>query len=292
MKSLYAPEYRRGSYLPVVHAYYDRADMLSTTIPDDGHAHTLCEIMYVNEGAIEVEVCEQVVDVGRRQFIFLDATVYHRLRLDDAAACSVMNIEFQMEELSPRCPSLAMLAQMDASLRGLLDSGRPWLALTDMEGTVYSLMKQIILLADSTQPESEALCSWLTGQTLLEIARCEEQSGPQSASPVRNHYVSAAVAFIDAHYLENLTANEIAWSLHVQATYLHRLFKEHMRMTIGEYINSLRLSHARGLLERTNQTLLEIAIASSFSSQQRFTELFRQAEGVTPAEYRHQYKGK
>lgn len=44
MKSIFSPEYRSGCYIPVVHAYYDRADMLHTTGEGIMHAHTLCEI--------------------------------------------------------------------------------------------------------------------------------------------------------------------------------------------------------------------------------------------------------
>ena len=288
MKSIYSPQYREGSYIPVVHTYYDRADMLSTTVPEINHAHTLCEIMYVNEGAIMVAVRGETVTVGRRQFIWLDASVKHRLSLDDANPCSVMNIEFQMEELPPRGPSFGGLCQVDPALRALTAEAPPFMVLTDTDGTIYNLIKQIILLVDSMHPEAESLCSWLTSQILVQIARYREHSGHFSGIPIRNNYVAAALAFIDAHYLDSITAREIAQSLHVQATYLHKLFKENMQMTIGEYLNGLRLRHARALLKETDQTLLEISMACGFSSQQRLTELFRQNMGMTPGEFRAQ----
>lgn len=287
MKSISAPQYRDGVYLPVVHAYYDRADMLCTTFDMTEHAHTLCEIMYVNEGSIQVHASGHCVSVGRGQFIWLDASVRHRLILDSAIPCGVMNIEFQLEELPARGPSFASLCRMDANLRTMLEKQPAYLVLADNERLVYNLLKQIILLTDSMHPEAEALCSWLTSQVLMQMARCHAQSGRQTGAPIKNHYVAAAVAFIDAHYLDNITASEIAGTLHVQATYLHRLFKEHMHMTIGDFINSLRLEHARALLVQTDQTLLKIAVASGFSSQQRFTALFRRDVGMTPSEYRN-----
>lgn len=292
MKSIFAPPYRENACLPVVHAYFDRADMLSTTYEMTEHAHTLCEIMYVNEGSIQVYTCGRSVSIGRRQFIWLDASVRHRLVLDSAVPCGVMNIEFQLEELPARGPSFASLCRMDANLQAMLEKQPAYLVLSDNEGTVYNLLKQIILLADSMHPEAEALCSWLTSLVLLQVARCSAQSDRQTGAPIKNHYVAAAVAFIDAHYQDNITANEIAATLHVQATYLHRLFKEHMGMTIGDCVTSLRLQHAQTLLSQTDHTLLQIALTCGFSSQQRFTALFRRGVGMPPSEYRNQSNSK
>lgn len=260
--------------------------MLSTTVPVINHAHTLCEIMYVNEGGILVSACGKDLAIGRKQFIWLDASVKHRLILENTNPCIVMNIEFQLEELPPRGPTFGSLCRTDPMLKAMIAQEPPFMVLTDTDGTVYNLIKQTILLVDSMHPEAEALCSWLTGQILVQIARCHEQSPHHSGIPIRNNYVAEALSFIDAHYLESITAREIAQSLHLQATYLHKLFKEHMHTTIGEYLNSLRLRHASTLLEETEQTLLEIALTCGFSSQQRFTELFRRNIGMTPAEYR------
>jgi AraC-like DNA-binding protein len=290
VKSIFSPAYRSGEYVPVVHAYYDRADMVSSTQEFIHHVHTLSEIMYVNEGAITVEVDGERLSVGRKQFIWLDSLVRHMLSLDTAAPCSVMNIEFQLEERIPPSGSgwwcLGALYRADPCFAEMLDNPTPCLVLTDTDDTVYNLLKQIIQLADSTHHQAEALCASLTLQVLMLIALRRRVAAEKGSSPIRNAYVSAAIDYIRDHFCEHITVQQVAQPLHVQPAYLHRLFKEHMGVTMGEYIGGLRVEKAKLLLLGTDQTLLDAAIEVGISSQQRFSQLFKRKTGSSPAEYR------
>ena len=91
--------------MPVVYAYYDRADMLSTTLDQTEHSHTLCEIMYVVEGNAELLIARTPITLCRRQYVFIDAGVRHRLLLNQSSPFGMMNIEFQYERQDGRCPA-------------------------------------------------------------------------------------------------------------------------------------------------------------------------------------------
>lgn len=286
MKSLFLPEIRKGNHQPIVYAYYDRADMYHTTPEEHMHLHTLCEIMYVNEGNIRVVLKDSQVNVGRKQFIWIDSGVPHMLKLRSDTLCSVMNIEFQFEDLPPRTPSIGSLYQHEPIFRDMLDHPVPYLVLTDTDDTIFNIIKQIISLADSTHRESEALCSLLTSQVLVLMARRRKISEQKTSAPIRNAYVSAAAEYIDEHYWESLTVQQIASVLHVQPTYLHRLFREHTTDTVHEYIQKTRIAHAKTRLEETNDSLLDIANHVGMPNQQRFSQLFRRLTNLSPSEYR------
>ena len=55
MKSFFDPCYREKDCVPVAYSWYDRADMMKTTLEAVNHSHSLCEIMYVCEGGMSIE---------------------------------------------------------------------------------------------------------------------------------------------------------------------------------------------------------------------------------------------
>lgn len=291
MNSIFSPCYKQEDYVPVVHAYYDRADMERSTIDDTDHAHTLCEIMYVSEGALSIVVNGRRLRIGRRQYIWMDACVYHHsLQFENTnVPCSVMNIEFQYELLDERCPTTRALYRHSKAFHAMLDHPEPCLLLTDEDDTVFSLLKQIILLADSTHVQSERMCSFLCTQVMLLTANRRGGAAVEDASaPVGNSYVAAALSLIAEGYTEPLTAQKIAAQLHIQPTYLHRLFREHTGMTVGAHIQRMRVDRAKRLLCETDATLLEIATSVGINSPQYFVQLFKRLCGISPTEYRRQ----
>ena len=54
MKSFFDPCYREKDCVPVAYSWYDRADMMKTTLEAVNHSHSLCEIMYVCEGGMSI----------------------------------------------------------------------------------------------------------------------------------------------------------------------------------------------------------------------------------------------
>ena len=281
MISIYSPCFREEDFVPVVYAYYDRADMLSTTLDQSEHSHTLCEIMYVVEGNAELLIARTPITLCRRQYVFIDAGVRHRLLLNQSSPFGMMNIEFQYERQDGRCPGTHTLAQASPAFGRMLASPTPFLVLSDEDGAVHDLLKQIVLLADSTQRESERLCSLLATQTMLLTARLWQRE----RVPTRSAHVAHALDIIESRYASELTALAIARELHIHPTYLHKLFREETGYSVCEYIQKTRLRHASELLCGSH-TLREAALAVGISSPQYFSKLFKREYGLTPGEYR------
>jgi LacI family transcriptional regulator len=67
---------------------------------------------------------------------------------------------------------------------------------------------------------------------------------------------------------------------------LERRFHRLLGRTILEEIVCCRLERTRRLLRETDLPLKTVAHAAGFSSAERMSKVFRQAEGISPAEYR------
>ena len=68
--------------------------------------------------------------------------------------------------------------------------------------------------------------------------------------------------------------------------YLQLLFKEHLDIPIGKYIQRRRVSRAAVLLKFTNLSLSHIAETLFYDSQQTFSREFKKNTGHTPLQYR------
>ncbi len=85
-----------------------------------------------------------------------------------------------------------------------------------------------------------------------------------------------------------LTRRAVADRLRTNETYLHETIRKHTGFTFNEYINSLRLFHAREMLADAKEryTVEAVAIDSGFGTRQTFYRLFRANYGLTPEEFR------
>ncbi|MGX5817968.1 helix-turn-helix domain-containing protein [Chitinophaga lutea] len=84
------------------------------------------------------------------------------------------------------------------------------------------------------------------------------------------------------------TADELGTS----TTYLSQAVNEKLGMGFPDYVNALRINHAKRLLctdEGAELTMQEILSRSGFSNKTTFNKAFRDITGMTPTEYRHQY---
>ncbi len=98
--------------------------------------------------------------------------------------------------------------------------------------------------------------------------------------------ISAVTSYINSHFTEELSVDDLAALASLSRFYFIRLFKKRTGCTPHEYLINTRLNHAKYLLKNTNLTIKEICFASGFADESRFCTCFRDCEGVRPSEYR------
>lgn len=96
--------------------------------------------------------------------------------------------------------------------------------------------------------------------------------------------------YIEMHFSEDISMEEMAGKLHVHPSHLMRAFKKEKGITVSHYRNMRRLKEAKELILFSNLSMTEIAIIVGFSNPQYFSKLFKEVEGVTPVEYKKKKK--
>ncbi len=92
--------------------------------------------------------------------------------------------------------------------------------------------------------------------------------------------------FIDKHYNDNISITQIAEHFKWSYGYLSKYFKEHVGITIKEYTDNVRITHAKRDLIFTDQTITDIAYLHGFSNLQSFTTVFKKKYNMNPSEYK------
>ncbi len=102
--------------------------------------------------------------------------------------------------------------------------------------------------------------------------------------------VSAIKDFLDTHYAEKITLDFIAETFLVNKYTLSRSFKEQYGTSIINYLLLTRITHAKQMLRFTDETVEEIGSRCGITPLYYFSRIFKQVEGISPMEYRLQWK--
>ena len=103
--------------------------------------------------------------------------------------------------------------------------------------------------------------------------------------------VARAKVYIDGHYMEKLSAEQIAEASRVSSSHLFRVFRSETGLTPYGYLTNVRMEHAIKMLLNTSYSVEEIADRCAFCSSANFIRAFRQSTGVTPRSFRKLING-
>lgn len=104
--------------------------------------------------------------------------------------------------------------------------------------------------------------------------------------------VSQIMDYIKENFYKPLN-NEMLSSMSGYHEYhLNRLFMKHVGTSVHKYILNIRINEAKKLLLTTEQPLTYIAEKVGFNSNTHFSSYFKQVIGISPLEFRKQFKNK
>ncbi len=107
---------------------------------------------------------------------------------------------------------------------------------------------------------------------------------------IPNELIRPAITYINEHFMEKITIEQLANTAHMSKSYFMGTFKKQVGMGAINYINQLRIKSACELLRSKNQNVSEIAFSCGFTNLSNFNRQFRRQIGITPKEYAKLYK--
>lgn len=101
-----------------------------------------------------------------------------------------------------------------------------------------------------------------------------------------NKEIDHIAGYIQRHYAENLTLDQLAAKSSLSKYHLCKLFKATMNMTINDYVTHVRVQAAMDMLANTNLPANKIAHKVGLDNENYFYRLFKKETGLTPKEYK------
>lgn len=246
------------------------------------HWHEDLQFIYLFKGAIEVRTLDSAVQLQEGQGIFINQNVVHLV--SRTSVCHYNSFIFPESFLSfyfasparklagsqqlPLYPFTPGTAWHDRSLSILQK-----LSALEKNKTEFYEYEVLVLLATL----------WLEMQKHLPLPKEEQEH------PVQQR-MQSFLRYIQNHYSEDLSLDDLSKSGHVSKSECLRCFKLCLKTTPYQYLTEFRLSKAAELLRETNLPIGEIATVAGFHQMSHFGKCFREKTGVSPREYRKNCK--
>lgn len=117
-----------------------------------------------------------------------------------------------------------------------------------------------------------------------------EEAQNEQLGGAKNAYVVKMVRdYVQNHYAEAVTVDDMAAEIHFSANYIRTIFKEGTGQTILEYITNYRFERACELLKQPKYKVKEVSNLVGYENASYFCSVFTKRFGMTPNEYRKKY---
>ena len=241
------------------------------------HSHDdLVEVNLITSGSISFTLAKHTYTVSNGDIIVINAGVLHDE--DALQAASTTTVGFGMAGVKIEGLPDNMLIPADAN---------PVLSLGDAFEEVRGLLTTIHdLLNQDTDRYAEA-SQLLACGALAMLARLYQQKASAAAPPVKSEILTERIRdYINAHYQEEFSLQDIGKALHSNPYYISHVFKESTGYSPMQYAIRLRLGQAQALLAGTNYSITQIAGMVGYDNPSHFNTMFAKYIGMSPGKYR------
>ena len=239
------------------------------------HTHTCAEMFFITRGHGVFQVRRERFPVAINDLVVINTQVPHT---------EISQSDSPMEYVVLGVEGLETLTDLGGcALLHLLGEQEP----------VSACLRQITREIRERQPGCDEVCQKLLEIILLRLLRREDlalSSAPEG--PRGSRECDLVRRYIDNHFKENLTLDQLAGMVHMSKYYLSHSFRKEFQTSPISYLISRRIQESRFLLRETDLRLSQIAQILGFSSLSYFSQSFRRLENMSPLEYRRQQRGR
>lgn len=245
--------------------------------------HPFRELVYVDNGCISVDAENYSGILNGNQLIIHKANEIHSLTCppNDAPSVIIMGFECLTEKLDEFSREPHALSSEQQSLLGdIIREGRNvFLPPYDVPN-----LKNMKKRKDGVFG-AEQMLKLKMETFFIELIRSREAILENRADGIRDGLMFEIGKYIDTHFGETISLDDLCFLYGINKTTLCRRFKAAFGDTAVNYINRKRIKEAKRLMREGSRNLTEIAAITGFSSIHYFSRTFRNYENKSPSEY-------
>lgn len=278
----YSPGIYRDNVEPVFTHYYNIEFREGFVM--DGHRHDRTEVMYIKKGSCQVIAGNDTHRLEAGDFILLNAGVSHKLFVDRHFPCGIVCLEFAFKKNNKAPGLISHTYQNTKQIRDFIEERIDVIRLKDTNG-IYKNIFSIYTELETSGFGKEIVLQASFCEFIIKLARLALAASEKTNDDI-NAYVNKAMAFMSEKYSEEISIDMAAEHVNLNTSYFYKIFKQVTQRTPAEYLNSIRMSKAKTLLERSDIPINDICFYTGFNSRQYFSYAFRKYTGMTPGQYR------
>ena len=235
------------------------------------HTHNHTELFFIVSGKGQFLIEDQVFPVDVNNLVIINPNVTHTEDSLNAQPLEYIVLGIDGIELATSENSNGQFCILDH-----YES-------MEISPCIRNILREMALKStgyeDICQAYMEILIIRLMRSTSLAV-----QAEPQSISS--NRQCAAVRRYIDLHFKEPLTLEQLSEEAHMNKYYLSHVFKREYGVSPINYMISRRIDESKYLLAETDLSMSQIAQLLGFSSSSYFSQAFRKTQGVSPMEFR------
>lgn len=233
------------------------------------HVHDVCELILVKSGNVSAMFGDQIYRLTKNSLVLFRANIPHKMRFEDDSDYERYDILFDEALVANR----------------VLDRIPKNLCYIDCNGnnTILNLFEKLDFFCLNFHGDDLAL---LLQNTIEEILFHIYLSPPDdfdgellSIHPT----LKQALQYINQHYCEQITIDDMSRHLCVNKSHLHHLFTEFLQITPKKYINIRRLAKAQKLI-RMGEKPSSLFLSCGFCDYATFFRNYTSYFGYTPSQ--------
>ncbi len=247
-------------------------------------SHDFLEIAYVLSGEGKYRIDDRIYDVREGDLVIINSGVMHQALF---------------------CPQVEVpTTEFFVGFSNIRISGCPanYMPLPNGECVLHTtgeLSQRLFRLCSSMEAENAVrrqgryfmLKSYLIQMLLLVIReQCEPMERPRGCdfeTANRKYVVDKIVEYIEDHYNEKISLDQIAENMYLSPFYISRIFKSETGSAPIRRLINIRLEKAKELLEGGYQgSIQEVAAMVGYDDAYHFSKLFKKRYGVSPSQVR------
>lgn len=133
----------------------------------------------------------------------------------------------------------------------------------------------------------QVLCLLLRFDQQEELSDEHHMKGYEFKSPNKTYVVQQIMKYMESHYREKISLDQIAENMYLSPFYISKLFKSETGDTPINYLISLRMEKAKELLDRNPSLSIQQAAAQvGYEDAYHFSKLFKKYFGLSPMYYK------
>ncbi len=246
------------------------------------HWHDDLEFISILSGYMDYNVNGEIIRLNAGQGIIVNSRQLHYGFSNEQKECRFICILLHPVIL---CSSQYIDREFVSPILG--DNSIPYIFLDEKTEWQKQILDDLIEICDNKEKStSPLLIQSLFSHIWLLVTENTVKLKHKKTKDRNLSVLKDMLLFIQKHYTNKITLEDIAKSGSVSKSTCLLIFKKYLQDTPTNYLIGYRLKKAANLLKETDLSVSEIAFEVGFQGASYFTETFRKYYGYSPSEYR------